>query len=114
MHQQYPGKPILVTEFGHPSLEGVFCNGLGEDVQARAIEVQFAAMTAPYVSGATIWCYADHPWPEFDCIKFLTMSPFGVVTRERRKLEAFHIVRRIFRERQGLCSGSACETNKSR
>ncbi len=102
VHGAFPDKPILVTEFGHPSLEGVFGCAMGEDVQVRAIEAQFAGMDAPYVCGATIWCYADHPWPEEPFIRCLTTSPFGVVTRERRPLQAAEWVARIFRRRQGI------------
>lgn len=103
LRKAIPGKPILVTEFGHPSLEGTSDNALGEDEQARAIEAEFAGITAaPGVCGATVWCYADHPWPEEPFIRYLTTSPFGVVTRERRPLKAHDVVRRLFREKQRL------------
>jgi len=101
LHRQCPGKPILVTEFGYPCLEGVRENALGEDMQARAIEAEFGGVSAPYVCGATLWCYADHPWPEEDFIRYLTTSPYGVVTRQRRRLQGFWAVRKLFREKQG-------------
>ena len=100
LHEAYPDKPILVTEFGYPCLEGVHAGPMAEEVQAAAIEAEFAAMDAPYVCGATVWCYADHPWPERDFIKRLTTSPFGVVTRQRKKLAAFETLARLFGERQ--------------
>lgn len=102
LHSKYPGKPILVTEFGYPSLEGVSEGALSEDMQARAIEAEFGGFSAGYVTGATIWCWADHPWPEEDFISFLTTSPFGVVTRERKKLAAAGVVKRLFTERRPL------------
>ena len=104
LHKIYPQKPILVTEFGYASFEGVYGNGFGEDTQAQAIEKEFAGMDAPYVCGATIWCWADHPWPPsiFSFSYYLGISPYGVVTRERRKLMAYRTVRRIFREKQGF------------
>jgi len=104
LHGQYPHKPILVTEFGYASLEGVFGNGLGEDLQAEAIEKEFAGMDAPYVCGATIWCWADHPWPQatYDFCRHIGISPYGVVTRERRRLRAYNTVRRLFREKQNI------------
>jgi len=103
LHAQVPGKPILVTEFGYASFRGVFENAFGEDAQACAIEAEFAGMDAPYVCGATIWCWADHPWPQatFAFCGHLGISPYGVVTRDRRKLQACHIARRLFRARQG-------------
>jgi len=102
LHRRYPCKPILVTEFGYPCLEDTFGCALGEDRQAEAIEAEFAGMDAPYVCGAAVWCWADHPWPEEPFINCVTTSPFGVLTRRRRALKGFHTVRRLFRARQGM------------
>jgi len=102
LHELYPDKPILVSEFGFVSLEGVFDSPVGEDLQARAIEAEFAGMTAPYVCGATIWCYADHPWPPDSFGGRFVISPYGVLTRRRRKLQAFQTVKRLFTQKQGL------------
>ncbi len=104
LRKRYPAKPILVTEFGYPCLEDVFGTAMGEDAQAEAIEAEFAGMTAPYVCGATIWCWADHPWPEEAFIRYVTTSPFGVLTRRRRKLKGFWTVRGLFRARQRIVS----------
>ncbi|MHC4480764.1 MAG: GNAT family N-acetyltransferase, partial [Planctomycetota bacterium] len=93
LHEQFPEKPILVTEFGHWAFEGVFGNGTGEDLQALSIEAGFRGMQAPYVCGASIWCWADHTTRGFS---------YAVSTRERRKLAGFYAARRMFRERQGL------------
>ena len=104
LHDQYPHKPILVTEFGYASFEGLHDNGFSEESQAQAIEAEFAGMDAPYVCGATIWCWADHPWPQatFEFCRHVGISPYGVVTRERRKLKAYWTVREIFRKKQGI------------
>jgi len=103
LHERYPNKPILVTEFGYASFEGLHGNGFGEDLQAQAIEAEFAGMDAPYVCGATIWCWADHPWPPatFGFCRHLAISPYGIVTRDRRKLRAYWTIRWMFREKQG-------------
>lgn len=103
LHEQYPNKPILITEFGYPSFEGVNNNGLGEDSQSLAIEKEFEGMSAYYVCGATIWCWADHPWPPtvFSFCNNLGISPFGVVSRERRRLRAYWVARSIFKEKHG-------------
>ncbi|MBN1579421.1 MAG: GNAT family N-acetyltransferase [Anaerolineae bacterium] len=102
LHEQYPRKPILVTEFGYASFEGVSGGAFGQDVQAQAIAHEFASMDAPYVCGATIWCWADHAWPPatFGYCYYLGTSPYGVVTRERRKLEAYWAVKKLFQEKQ--------------
>lgn len=104
LHARYPDKPILVTEFGYAGFEGVWGNGFGEDVQARAIAAEFAGMQAPYVCGATIWCWADHAWPGnvFSYCHGLATSPYGVVSRERRRLAAYQVVQQMFCQRQGL------------
>lgn len=103
LHARYPGKPILVSEFGHPAFQGVRGNAYGEDTQAAAIAHEFAGMDAPYVCGATVWCWADHPWPPttFGYCRYLATSPYGVLTRSRHKLEAYRVIARLFRERQG-------------
>jgi beta-glucuronidase len=104
LHERYPDKPILVTEFGYAAFQGVHGNAFGEDVQAEAIAHEFAGMQAPYVCGATIWCWADHPWPAttFEWCRYVGISPYGIVTRGRRKLQAYRTVRRLYRERQGV------------
>lgn len=104
LHEKFPDKPILVTEFGGPSFEGIHGGSYSEESHAGLIESEFAGMDAPYVCGATIWCWADHPWPPatFGFAFYLAISPYGVVTRERRKLKPYWAARRLFRERQGL------------
>ena len=96
LHEAYPDRPILITEFGYPALYGVFGTGLGEDTQAQAIQAEAAAFDKPYVCGMTLWCYADHPWPEEPFINYLTTSPFGIVTRDRRRKKAYETVRVLF------------------
>jgi beta-glucuronidase len=96
LHAQYPDKPILISEFGYPALLSVFENALGEDAQVRQLEAEMAAFDKPYVCGTTLWCYADHPWPEEPFINNMTTSPFGIVTRDRRPKKAVETVRRLF------------------
>ncbi len=103
LHAKYPGKPILISEFGYCSFEGTCGGAFGEDVQARAIEAEFAGMDAPYICGTTIWCWADHPWPGgTDFCRGVTISPYGVLSRDRRKLAAYWTARQLFRQKQGL------------
>jgi len=58
-----------------------------------------SGMDAPYCCGATIWCYADHPWPEEPYFHALMMSNFGIVTRDRHPRRALAAVQRMFTER---------------
>lgn len=103
LNRQYPDKPILVTEFGYASFDGIYNNGFGEDMQSLAIESEFRGMSASYICGATVWCWADHPWPQayFSFCKYLGISPYGVVTRDRKKLKAYWTIRSLFYENQG-------------
>jgi len=104
LHAQYPHKPILVTEFGYTSLHGVVDNAYSGELHAEVLEAEFAGMDAPYVCGATIWCWADHAWPPatFAFCGHLAVSPYGVLTRDRRRKPPFWTARRLFRARQGL------------
>jgi len=100
LHARYPGKPIMVSEFGYASLEGVFENDFGEDAQSEAIAQEFAGMDASYVCGAAVWCWADHPWPQTGFCRNMRTSPYGVLTRERRKLAAYGTIQKLFCKKQ--------------
>lgn len=104
LHAMYPDKPVLVTEFGYTSLLDVIDSAFSGEVHATVLEAEFAGMDASYVCGATVWCWADHAWPPatFAFCGHLAVSPYGVLTRDRRSKPAFHTVRRLFRRRQGL------------
>jgi beta-glucuronidase len=100
LHDRYPGKSVLITEFGYMSVEGV--NGpLGEDTQALGTAAEFKGMDAPYVCGATVWCYAKHLWPG-GCFWF-DISPAGCVSRDRRtKLKVYSAAKNMFNARAEL------------
>ena len=99
VRQSYPTKPILITEFGYPSLAGTKGHAYGEDVQARVLAAEFAAFDLPYVCGATVWCWADHNWRPNTRLG-LVISPFGVVTRDRHPLPALAVISSCFAERR--------------
>lgn len=111
LHEQYPHKPILVSEFGFTSAPGVSGNAYGEDVHARALEAQFEGMDAPYVCGAVIWCWADHAWPAGQLYStesprtFPAISPYGVLSRERQKLAPFEAAKRMFLAKHAKTDG---------
>jgi len=99
LHERFPNKPIVITEYGHEGLKGVTGGHYGEDTQAAIIEAESAALTAPYVRGMTIWCWADHLWHESDRHD-LSVSPYGVLTRDRKPKLSHAVVKKIFTERQ--------------
>jgi hypothetical protein len=101
IHRRYPDKPILVTEFGYPTgraMQETVDGATGSQMQARAIEAEFGAFQAPYVCGASIWCWADHPWPKGSYRA--EMSPYGIFTRDRQSKGGGveELVTRLFRE----------------
>ena len=101
LHQRYPGKPILVTEFGAMARPGT----AEEDLYARKIEADFQAqmaVDAPYLCGSIIWCWADHPWPPGRFGGGSDTSFYGVLDRERHPKKAFDTARQLFRAKQGL------------
>jgi beta-glucuronidase len=113
LHARFPGKPILVAEFGAGSFEGTRGHFYTEDRHAAIVEAEFGAFDAPYVCGAAIWCWADHAWPTSRFFGGLPVSPYGVLSRDRRPLAAFHAARRLFRSRQGLAGPSAAAPSTS-
>ncbi|MBR4940890.1 MAG: hypothetical protein IKZ19_02715, partial [Clostridia bacterium] len=83
--EKYPGKPVFVTEFGYSTnlpRDGV----RAEEAQSETLLCDIAAMEGR-VAGYAIWHYTDHAWEisEDGSVFFgSTVSPFGVVTRDRR------------------------------
>ncbi len=104
LHRRYPTKPILVTEFGYTSFCDVTDSPYGGEVHAAVLEAEFSGMQAPYVCGATVWCWADHAWPPatFSFCGHLAVSPYGVLTRDRIRKLPFWTIRRLYRARQGI------------
>jgi beta-glucuronidase len=102
LHARFPNKPILITEFGSASFEGTRGHLYGEDRHAAIVQSEFEAFDAPYVCGAAIWCWADHAWPPGRFFGGVPVSPYGVLTQDRRPKAAFHAAREMFRRRQGL------------
>jgi beta-glucuronidase len=101
LHAQYPDKPVFISEFGHASLLGTTGHAFGEDIHAQALAMEFPAFDAPYICGATVWCWADHGWDVTRFFHGMVISPFGVLTRDRRRKQPYYVIRDLFRARQG-------------
>ena len=102
LHAQNPGKPVFVTEFGHPGIAGQSAGPWGTSRQAAAIAAEFAAFDAPWICGVSLWCWADHPWPPGKFLDGMSISPFGAVTRGRVPKPAMAAITQLFRQAQGL------------
>lgn len=91
IHDQFPGKPIIVGEYGFP---GGDAGEEGARKQAVATEAEFRGLSAPYVAGGALWCFARHPWPWYN------VSSYGYISRDRMStFPAFKVVERLYWER---------------
>jgi beta-galactosidase/beta-glucuronidase len=91
LHRDYPGKPILVTEFGGEADRPI-------EWQIGRLQAGFEGTKAPYVCGITIWCWADHPWDK-TWLK-PPLSPYGVFSRDRQPRTSVEVAKQGFLSRQ--------------
>lgn len=90
LHERFPEKPIIVGEFGFPDGDA---GEKGARIQSIATEAEFKGLTAPYIAGCGLWCYARHPWP------WNNVSNYGYVSRDRMSVfPAFLVVKRLYLE----------------
>jgi hypothetical protein len=91
LHDKFPQKPIIIGEYGFPDGDR---GEAGARKQAVATEAEFKGLTAPYIAGAGIWCYARHPWP------WNNFSNYGYVSRDRMSFfPALSVVERLYKNR---------------
>jgi beta-glucuronidase len=89
LHDKFPEKPVVVGEYGFPDGDA---GEKGAKKQAVATEAEFNGLSAPYISGGALWCYARHPWP------WNNMSNYGYVSRDRLSLfPALFVVERLYK-----------------
>ncbi|MBN2004182.1 MAG: GNAT family N-acetyltransferase [Anaerolineae bacterium] len=112
LHARYPGKPLLVAEFGAPSLHGVRGGLYGEDTQATILRREFAGMDAAYVCGATIYRWRDpsRAMPDDPCG---IPQPYGVWSAARKPRTFFWLIRDAFREKQGVLPSSVAPSQSA-
>jgi beta-galactosidase/beta-glucuronidase len=91
LHREYPGKPILVTEFGGEADRPI-------EWQIGRLKAGFEGTKATYICGITIWCWADHPWDK-TWLK-PPLSPYGVFSRDRQARPSVEVAKQGFLARQ--------------
>lgn len=85
----YPGKPVVVTEFGY--MTGCACDGIrSEEIQSECIRAEFTAIRE-CAEGASVWEYADHLWPKYITMIGRELSAYGLLTRDRKEKQAFGV-----------------------
>jgi beta-glucuronidase len=113
MHEKWPGKPIVVSEFGSESILGwknaaPKDSGMdySEDYHIKLVGTHLGYIFDParsgYMSGALLWVYADFPNPS--AFQRLPAHPpvaaymnlKGLVTDDRRHKRVWAVVQRAF------------------
>jgi beta-glucuronidase len=113
VHEKWPGKPIVVSEFGSESIVGwknaaLKDSGMdySEDYHMKLVGTHLGYIFDParsgYMSGALLWVYADFPNPS--AFQRLAAHPpvaaymnlKGLVTDDRRHKRVWAVVQRSF------------------
>jgi beta-glucuronidase len=100
----YGEKPLLVTEFGTHSIQGLLGDvRFSEDYQAAYIQAAWDAFTSvPEVAGGVLWCWADyHHRRGFvgsggGAMYQAPYGPYGVVTVDRARKRSLAQLARVF------------------
>lgn len=90
LRARYPGKPILITEFGYVGI-------LGEHKQAEQMRTAFVdGMAGPTVCGVCVYSWVDVALQEWENAYEQVNGAYGIASRWREKREAVAVVRRMF------------------
>jgi beta-glucuronidase len=109
-HAKYPGKPILLSEFGAEAALGrtdsagtrtgdrVFFPRTYSEAYQAALLGQYvdAAWARPWVAGVSPWCFADFYCPWFPRNPVPEYNTKGVLTRERIPKSGYTALREAF------------------
>jgi len=116
VHEKWPGKPVVVSEFGAESIPG-WTNAnpadrgmdYSEDYQMKLVGTHLGYMLdkarAGYMSGALLWVYADFPNPSAfqrssshpPIASYMNCK--GLVTDDRQHKRVWSLVQQKFEER---------------
>ena len=114
--QKFPGKPIILTEFGADAVPGRRTNAdpatsphFSEDFQAYYLsETWRIVRSKPWVSGGFVWAFADFLSPTRKYLRSLQFAPpsslnpvpfhnlKGILTNDRRPKNAYLTVRGMY------------------
>jgi len=102
VHALEPGKPLLITEFGHEAVLGLHGEGTGtEEEQALVLAKKWQVFykRRAFIPGALIWCLADY-WhqPAGPDHKWMNRIYFchGLTTLARHPKKALAAVKRMW------------------
>ena len=102
VHKMYPGKPILVTEFGAGAINGLHSDPpemWSEEYQAEFLRSYIKMFKQKsFLIGFHIWCFADFKTPQSHFRTVLNRK--GLFTRIREPKLAAHVIRREYSEKR--------------
>ncbi len=105
VHKKYPGKPIVISEFGAGTVAGQHSKEpekFSEEYQAHVYESQFAQVSKrPWVKGTMPWILADFRCPWFkEEHPVYEMNLKGILNYDRsHKKMAFETIRDFYKEK---------------
>jgi len=95
LKEYYPGKPIVMTEYGYAT--GHAYDGLEAEEAQEACIVSEYNILKECANGAALWIYADHLWPISYKETTMELSTFGALTRARKPKKAFETYSRLMK-----------------
>ena len=110
MHKKYPGKPMVVSEFGAGTVIGIDGKKLypvGGGVQhdyTEQFQVEFyeshfkQILERPYITGAMPWVFADFRDDKRPNAPIKWMNLKGLVNYQRQKKQAYYFVAKTYEE----------------
>ncbi|MEM4514026.1 MAG: glycoside hydrolase family 2 TIM barrel-domain containing protein, partial [Ignisphaera sp.] len=100
IHKRYPGKPIIIAEFGADAVFGLHSDPpqmWSEEYQAELLRKYIEVLTKKnYVVGLHIWNFADFRTPQSPARTILNRK--GVFTRDRQPKLAVQAVSELFKK----------------
>jgi len=98
IHERYPDKPIIITEFGAGAIAGLHKDPpemWSEEYQAELIKTYWKVfLSKEYVSGGHIWNFADFRVKQSP--RRTTVNRKGIFTRTREPKLAVRVVKDLF------------------
>ncbi len=103
LNRRYPDKPVVITEFGAPTLPGGARRFGGGDFQAALIRAHTAVFRRkPFVHGCAAWCYCDQRLGSYQkyppgYLGTTLLEVFGLKTLHGRPRPAFRALADFYR-----------------
>ncbi len=110
LHDRFPDKPILITEFGGVGLPGHHGDfPWSEEGYAATIRAHWETFAArPWIAGALLWCWQDYPMHP-NRRRWYPTGHYGVYTADRRPKATAATMAALLSEREARPPGVSGE-----